>query len=281
MTAPAHPCPGPDRLRALLDERLPAQEQAELAAHLEQCASCRGQLDRLAGESLWWDDAHLLAAPADAAETSIEPTGEPATRAKGTGLPFLEPSTDAKCLGQLGPYQVLGVVGRGGMGVVLKAFDPSLHRIVAVKVLAPQLAAGAAARRRFAREARAAASVCHEHVVTIHAVEERSRWPYLVMQYVGGKSLQDRIDATGPLELKEILRIGFQTASGLAAAHAQGLVHRDIKPANILLENGVERVKITDFGFCANVQGDEKRNTMVGTPYWMAPEVVSRKHYGR
>ena len=131
------------------------------------------------------------------------------------------------------------MVGQGGMGVVLKAFDEVLHRVVAIKVLAPQLATSASARKRFIREAQAAAAVCHEHVVAIHAVEEADGLPYLVMEYVAGQSLQDRLDQDGPLELEEILRIGMQTAAGLAAAHAQGLVHRDIKPANILLENGV------------------------------------------
>src|SRR4029078_13489934 len=94
----------------------------------------------------------------------------------------------------------------------------------------------------------AAASVYHDHIVTIHAVEEAGDLPYLVMQCVSGMSLQQRLDRDGPLALHEILRIGMQTPRGLAAAHAQGLIHRDIKPANILLENGVERVKITDFG---------------------------------
>src|SRR5207248_920009 len=101
-------------------------------------------------------------------------------------------------LGRLGPYQVLGVVGRGGMGVVLKALDPALHRVVAIKVLAPQWAASASARRRFTREARAAAAVSHDHVVTIHAVEETRGLPYLVMQYVPGISLEDTVDRAGP-----------------------------------------------------------------------------------
>ena len=90
----------------------------------------------------------------------------------------------------------------------------------------------------------------HDHIVTIHAVDEANGLPYLVMQYIAGQSLQERIDKEGPLELMDILRIGMQTASGLAAAHAHGIVHRDIKPANILLEEGVNRVKITDFGLC-------------------------------
>src|SRR5439155_17294529 len=145
------------------------------------------------------------------------------------------------------------LIGQGGMGVVFKAFDESLDRIVAVKVLAPQFAANATARRRFVREAKAIAAVVHEHVVTIHAVEETGPIPYLVMQFVQGVSLEDRLERSGPLDVKALLRIGMQAARGLAAAHAQGLVHRDIKPANILLENGVERVKLTDFGLARAV----------------------------
>src|SRR5437773_8653558 len=160
------------------------------------------------------------------------------------------------------------------MGAVLRAFDEKLHRVVAIKVMAAQLATNATARRRFAREAQAQAAVSHDHIVTIHAVEEAGVLPYLVMQYVDGLSLQQRLDRGGPLELQEILRIGMQTAAGLAAAHAQGLIHRDIKPANILLENGVERVKITDFGL-ARAAADAsltQSGVVAGTPQYMSPE---------
>jgi tetratricopeptide (TPR) repeat protein len=160
------------------------------------------------------------------------------------------------------------------MGVVLKALDPALYRVVAIKLLAPELASSSRARDRFLREARAAAAVCHEHVVTIHAVDETDGAPYIVMQYVAGQSLQDQIDREGPLGLKVVLRVGMQVAAGLAAAHAQGLVHRDIKPANILLENGVERARITDFGLAR--AGSDARltasGTLAGTPQYMAPE---------
>jgi serine/threonine protein kinase/Flp pilus assembly protein TadD len=160
------------------------------------------------------------------------------------------------------------------MGVVLKALDPRLNRVVAVKLLAPALATSPQARRRFLREARAAAAVCHEHVVTIHAVDEVAGAPYLVMQYVAGRSLQQKIDRDGPLDLEVVLRIGMQVAAGLAAAHAQGLVHRDIKPANILLENGVERARITDFGLAraATDASQTQLGTVAGTPQYMAPE---------
>ena len=198
----------------------------------------------------------------------------PAAADGGDGLDFLEPSDKPGSLGRLGHYEVQEVVGRGGMGIVLRAFDETLHRVVAIKVMAPQLAASATARQRFTREARAAAAVTHDHVVTIHAVEETNGLPYLVMQYVAGLSLQERLDQTGPLSLREILRIGMQTARGLAAAHAQGLVHRDIKPANILLENGVERVKLTDFGLAraADDASLTQSGVVAGTPPYMSPE---------
>src|SRR5207245_1911338 len=130
------------------------------------------------------------------------------------------------------------VIGHGGMGVVLRAFDPCLQRRVAIKVLDPKLADNDVARKRFCREARAAAAITHENVIAIHQVdeEESNELPYLVMQLVTGESLQDRLDREGPMETRDILRIGAQAAAGLMAAHSRGLIHRDIKPANILLD---------------------------------------------
>jgi hypothetical protein len=192
----------------------------------------------------------------------------------GGGLDFLAPSQRSGSLGCLGNYEVLEVVGRGGMGMVFRAFDTKLHRVVAIKALAPQLATGSASRVRFVREARAAAAVSHDNIVAIHSVEDAGPVPYLVMQFVDGPTLQKKLDRTGELSLKEILRIGLQVAEGLAAAHRQGLVHRDVKPANILLENGVERVKITDFGLAR--AGDDASLTgsgvVAGTPMYMSPE---------
>jgi serine/threonine protein kinase len=193
---------------------------------------------------------------------------------QGSGIEFLGPPQKPGHLGSIDQYQVTELIGRGGMGIVLKAFDPGLHRFVAIKVLAPHLAASETARERFKREARAAAAVSHEHVVGIYHVAEFNGLPFFVMEYVRGLSLQQRLEKAGPLKLKEILRIGVQIASGLAAAHAQGLVHRDIKPANILLENGVERVKITDFGLAraANDASLTQSGVVAGTPHYMAPE---------
>jgi dipeptidyl aminopeptidase/acylaminoacyl peptidase len=283
---PISPCPGPDELQRLLDATLPEDDEALLAGHLDGCPACREALDRLAaggeGRAVAWRPAADRPPLEQALQQAIEALkGEtrvldgPGTPPGEDALPGLLPAADEfGRLGRVGPYEVTEVIGRGGAGVVLKAFDPSLHRFVAIKVLAPHLASSPAARRRFAREGRAAAAVSHEHIVAIHGVDEDNGRPYLVMEYVAGISLQERLDRCGPLELKEVLRIGMQIASGLAAAHAQGLVHRDVKPANILLENGIERVKLTDFGLAR--AADDARLTqsgaIAGTPQYMAPE---------
>ena len=129
----------------------------------------------------------------------------------------MQPAVDPDSLGRLGSYDVLEVICRGGMLVVLKARDTKLIRVVAIKVLAPELASNPTARKRFQREAHAAAAVVHQHIVTIHAVEE-DRLPFLVMECIVGQSLKEKIDREGQLQLVEILRIGQQVASGLAAA---------------------------------------------------------------
>jgi serine/threonine protein kinase len=176
--------------------------------------------------------------------------------------------------GKIGPYEVHEVIGRGGMGVVLRGYDAALDRPVAIKVLSPQLAAGAAARRRFAREGKAIAAVRHEHIVTVYAVDEAEGLPCLVMEYVAGVSLQQRVDTEGPLPTEEIIRVGAQAARGLEAAHSRGLVHRDVKPANILLEEGTNRVKLTDFGLARAVDdaGLTSSGVVNGTPLYMSPE---------
>lgn len=282
------PCPAPVQLRALLDGELPESEQIGLTQHLDDCDACRRKLEELAaGKETWAGLARQLGAGRPEHSPELELVMDELRNSSG-GAPdrveppvemelpsgFLSPPSQPDHLGKLDHYEILESVGRGAMGMVFRARDDRLQRIVAIKVMSPQLAASGTARRRFVREARAAAAVCHDHVVTIYSVEQGCTPPYLVMQFIGGKSLQDRIDQSGPLAVPEILRIGMQTAAGLAAAHAQGLVHRDIKPANILLENGVERVKITDFGLARAVDDASLTQTgmIAGTPQYMAPE---------
>jgi serine/threonine-protein kinase len=271
-------CPDPAQLQELVNGTLSTEGEAELTAHLDSCISCRQKLEALSGEEF-----RLVGPVAEGSGPS--PDGEPALAAvmaqlqKPSGeewptLPPLAPPAQPGNLGRLGQYEVLSVVGRGGMGIVLKARDEILDRIVAIKVMAPQLATSAAARQRFLREARAAAAIRDEHVVDIHAVQEHDGLPYMVMEYINGISLQERLKRKGPVELREVLRIGMQAAKGLAAAHSQGLVHRDIKPSNILLENHVERVKISDFGLARAVDdaSQTQSGVVAGTPEYMAPE---------
>jgi hypothetical protein len=285
---PRAACPTNARLQEHLEGRLCADEQTELIAHLDTCAACQDALEALAaGGQAFLDTARQVGretgTPGVAFQEVLKnlretaPGGGPHHGPDGSealALDFLSPPEEQGSLGRLSHYDVMEVVGRGGMGVVLKAHDQKLRRVVAIKLLAPYLAASATARQRFVREAQAAAAVRHENVIDIHAVDEAKGLPYLVMEYVSGQSLQQRLDATGPLEVREVLRIGMQAAAGLAAAHAQGVIHRDVKPANILLENGVARVKITDFGL-ARAGADAKLSqsgVVAGTPQYMAPE---------
>jgi serine/threonine protein kinase/formylglycine-generating enzyme required for sulfatase activity len=190
-------------------------------------------------------------------------------------LEFLVPSTRPDSLGRIGHYEVLQVLGKGGFGIVFRAFDDVLQRVVAVKVMAPQLAATSPARKRFLREARTSAQVRHDNVVQVYEVGEQPL-PYLVMEFIPGETLQQRIDRMGPLDVPETVRIGRQIAEGLAAAHATDLIHRDIKPGNVLLEGGQHKVKITDFGLAraADDASMTQSGTIAGTPMYMAPEQV-------
>jgi serine/threonine-protein kinase len=264
----------PGRLEELLRDRLPEDARQQVEAHLFLCPTCRERLDELAGGPRWWGDVRRYLGGDGAAEPLATMDHLGPRRSFELELDFLEPSDDPNALGRLGNYEVLELLGQGGWGIVLKAFDSSLHRPVAIKVLAESCGTNGTARKRFAREARAAAAVVHDHVVPVYAVNADATPPYLVMAFIPGQTLQQRIDHSGPLELKEVLRIGMQTAAGLAAAHAQGLVHRDIKPANIMLEYGIERVRITDFGLARAVDDASVTRTgsVAGTPQYMAPE---------
>ena len=189
-------------------------------------------------------------------------------------LSFLQPSTKPGSIGTLGHYEILQVLGQGAFGIVFKAFDEKLHRLVAIKAMNPQLAATSPPRKRFLREARSVAAIKHENIVQVYSVEEQPL-PYLVMEYIDGQTLQQKLDGAGPLEVPEILHLGRQMAAGLAAAHEKSLIHRDIKPGNILLEAGAEqKVKITDFGLAraADDATMTRTGTISGTPMYMAPE---------
>lgn len=284
-------CPPPEELRQLLDGSLSGDRQEACTAHMDSCTCCQAKLENIAtdgtnlsslvqslhesepsSQSAYWPALKSLDA---AVQMTVIPP--PAVgRSREVSLSFLQPATDAAYLGRLAHFDVMRVLGRGGMGIVLEAFDSRLQRNVALKVLDPELAGDEVSRQRFCREARAAASITHENVVAVYQVERSGEdgLPYLVMQLIAGESLEQRLTREKKLPIKEIVRIAMQAAHGLEAAYAQGLIHRDIKPGNILLESTHDRVKLTDFGLARGAEDVKLTNTgfVSGTPLYMAPE---------
>ncbi|MDG2011928.1 MAG: transporter substrate-binding protein, partial [Pirellulaceae bacterium] len=175
----------------------------------------------------------------------------------------------------LGKYELKGLLGQGGMGMVMRGYDASIEREVAIKTLPSEIASSESALKRFEVEAKSTGKINHPNIVTIYEVGQEQDTHYLVMEVVAGGSVADYIAAHGAYPFGEATRIVSQACEGLIAAHKQGLIHRDIKPANLLLsEEGL--VKITDFGLVKQIQKESlamtKTGQVVGTPYFMSPE---------
>lgn len=172
-----------------------------------------------------------------------------------------------------GRYSLDREIGRGGMGIVYLARDVSLDRPVAIKLFPPDLARIPEARARFLREARTAARLSHPHIVPVHAVEEAGSFVFMVMTFVDGESLTQRIARTGPLSPRDASRLIREVAWALSHAHAQGVIHRDVKADNILLETGTGsgRALVSDFGIATSL-ADGDGIEVTGTPAYMSPE---------
>jgi WD40 repeat protein len=304
MTADS-PCPDAHDLQRLLDGRASDEEAARLAAHLAGCAACGRAAEGLpAGDPLaqalcgcaaghapagYGPEADallrrlqargMLATEVDAGDSTDQSPGPPpGAEGEPSRLDFLAPPQGPGEVGRLGPFRVLAELGRGGMGVVFRAHDPLADRPVALKVMQPRLASGEAHRRRFLREARAAAGLRHDHVVTVYQVGEDRGVPYLAMELLQGETLEDRLAREGRLAQAEAARIAREAARGLAAAHAKGLTHRDVKPANLWLEAGSGRVKVLDFGLARaadDAEGLTGAGCLPGTVPYMSPEQVA------
>ena len=306
------PCPDREALHQLLLGRAPADVEL-LYCHLEECDRCTEAARSLGGDD--WLPAALRslagAGPPDAdafdlveslrrkgpprpdsssndehAAEAVTASGGPTpgnTAADGSCFDFLGPAQDATEMGRLGGYRVLGVLGRGGMGVVFRAEDPVLRRPVALKAMLPGLAAGDSSHRRFLCEGRSAAAASHDHIIPIYQVGEDRGVPFIAMPLLSGESLEYRLRREKTPSPTEVVHIGREIAEGLAAAHALGLIHRDVKPANVWLETppgeagaavSGGRVKILDFGLVRDA-GDPQvtaEGVVVGTPAYMAPE---------
>ena len=175
-------------------------------------------------------------------------------------------------------YEIVRLLGRGGMGAVYLAREMALERAVAIKVLPPEVATDADSRERFRREARTAAKLTHPNIVPLHTFGEVEGMLYFVMGYVKGESLAERMRRERKLPEEDVRRILAELADALHYAHKQGVIHRDIKPDNVLLEDETGRPMLTDFGVAkARASGTTltEAGAVVGTPYYMSPEQAS------
>ncbi len=283
--------PDAETLRKFALGDLPPAEWDRVARYLEANPQSPETLVEPAAEDTFV--SALRAAPADAPADSPElqsiidaaaklvPDAATAVFDQSVSIPF-EPTAEyavpPKPGERLGRFRIERVLGRGGMGVVYAAADEQLDRRIALKVMAPQLAANPVAKDRFLREARAAARVEHDNIVPILEVGEDRGIPFMAMPLLRGRTLDERLGEGTP-NLDEALAIARGTVDGLAAAHDRGLIHRDIKPSNLWLETNDDgsfrRVRLLDFGLArqeADADRVTKSGTILGTPAYMAPE---------
>jgi len=293
-------CPDLEQVMRFVLGQVPPEDVQRLSQHVLTCHSCVDRIHGLKAEDTLIQQLLRLASTADrpvkglldsvilrlkesaaGADQSVY-RGEtmaqmaaPGSAESQESYDFLLEPHEPNERGRLGSYRILKVLGSGGMGLVLQAEDVNLERLVALKVVRPQLAKDPDARQRFLREARAAAAIKHDHIVTIYQVGQERDIPFLAMELLEGESLESRLFRDGKLPVTEVLRIGREIAEGLAAAHARNLIHRDIKPANIWLEAGAGRVKILDFGLARPADGNiglTRIGTVHGSVQFMAPE---------
>lgn len=307
-------CPSNEELVELLGGSLGPGRTAEVRAHVSGCDRCQDRLDRLTdsdtleqwrsstgptagtpdpegdGPALARLIAALRASPPAAVpdfqaaaegrdDEDVATETDPSSRVEGPAAvdwrPVLGPPARPGDLGTLGPYLVEAELGHGGMGIVLRAFDPALGRRVAIKLLRPDLA-DTRARRRLVLEARIAAKFRHDHLIDVYAVvDPPGGLPYLVMEYLAGPTLGRLIEPGIGMDFRRAAELVAQASDGLAAAHGAGLIHRDIKPDNIMIDPDTGRARLMDFGLARDVSGGEnltREDVLAGTPTHMSPE---------
>jgi hypothetical protein len=284
------PCPSPETLEAYARGSLASAAAESIELHLHGCRSCAESLESLTRSQLLGLLGDLQSAPPIAqappaspvldtlirqASLSPDPSwGSDDEASSSQVLQRLDPPLSAGSLGVFAGYEILDLAGSGGMGLVLKARDRTLHRTVAIKVLYPQRGEDRLSNR-FLAEARAVAAMHHDHIVTVYHAGTEKGLSYLVMPFHGEGTLADLLTTTPRLTWEQVARVGMQLAQALAAMHSVDILHRDIKPSNVLLEQGLERVRLADFGLAKPIHGpasEPTQRSIAGTPHYMAPE---------
>lgn len=276
-----------------------------LEEHLGKCAACREKVETESVSSEFWtetrimlgepepvytlprrnlDLASVLDAPlfsCDSIANESESGGvfrrdatlKPLDFGGGSILSrWLDPTSMPDSLGRLGKYEILRVIGQGGMGLVVEAVDTELHRHVAIKTIG-NLLTDSEQHQRLIREARTIAALRHPHILPIYGIDKWREVPVLVMPLIRGGTLQHAV-ASGDLTIDQVLCVGTQVAKALTCLHEHGVVHRDLKPSNILLNDDLQNVVLSDFGL-ARADHDFSltgSNVVVGTPHFMSPE---------
>jgi serine/threonine protein kinase len=309
----AEGCPAHAALESFAAGRLAEKDRAEVEAHLSHCLACAEALEKMTREQL----AVLVggAGSAKAPEPASTVLDTVMRRAAGSGgspprfdpervLGILDAPATEGALGTFAGYDILEIAGRGGMGVVLKARDRTLDRIVAIKIIFPAGSSDEAFSSRFLEEARAGAAIHHDHVVTVHHAGMARGLAYLVMPFHVEGTLEGHLARVPKVAPMDVARVGLQLARALAAMHARKILHRDIKPSNVLLEHGLKRVRLADFGLAQardvtteqfasggsrreeaqiltegsgegrrkSAVANTKQRTVAGTPHYMSPE---------
>ena len=285
-------CPPPDRLGQFLNEELAVPLSDEVARHLESCPACQSLCETLTRAvdtvslgmaSLGMASSKSERALDDLMTRLIDSHGSASGtvfRSENLRIQFSGPPDARAPLGRLGHYAIEELIAEGAQGVLYRAHDETLHRTVAIKLVHQRLTQSAVSLERFRREARLIAAVQSDHVVRVFQVGSEPGFPpFLVMEFVSGESLRDRIDRQEAIPFRQSVQIVRDTALGLQAAHQKGLIHRDVKPSNILLDQGISRARLTDFGLAVE-QAESIRmtqeGTILGTPAYMSPEQVTR-----
>lgn len=293
-------CPTMQKLSELMDGRMVEPDLSRFSGHLEECSHCQGKVRTISSRDTL---VEILRTTSHEFENIIEETPQhlldrlkqiPLTASKGSmnGARFVpqsplsfqseysvfSPPENQDEIGQFGDYRILSELGRGGMGVVFRAEEIPLQRMVAIKIMSQRIASLPEAKERFLKEAKAAASLKSDHIVTIYRVDEFSGVPFVAMELLQGESMEASLKEGEAWSLPRILQTAIDIARGLADAHSKGMIHRDIKPGNLWLEttaHGTRRTKILDFGLVRSELDDMQKTmtgTIVGTPAFMSPE---------